>query len=170
MQFVIRPMIEADWPRVKEIFQQGIDTGNATFAKEPPQTWPEFCHSKDPQFSFVATAEEALLGWVALSPTSSKEYYRGVMEVSLYVAASAHGKGVGQELLQYIITWSEAHNIWSLTALIFPENTVSLHMHQKFGFKLQCVRERLGLMSFGPYQGKWRDVTFLERRSQNAGK
>jgi phosphinothricin acetyltransferase len=163
-------MTEADWPQVKEIFQQGIDTGNATFAQDPPRTWKDWSHSKDPAFSFVAAAEDQLFGWVALSPTSSKAYYRGVMEVSLYVASLAQGQGVGQALLQHIITYSEAHDVWALNALIFPENTASLHMHQKFGFKLMCVRERLGLMTFGPYQGKWRDVAFLERRSLVAGK
>jgi phosphinothricin acetyltransferase len=170
MEFVIRFMIEADWPQVKEIYQQGIDGGNSTFAKDPPQTWQAWCASKAEEFSFVAADGESLLGWVTLSPTSKRDFYRGVMEVSLYIAESAKGKGVGQALLQHLIQYSEANNVWSLTALIFPENEVSMHLHQKLGFKVQCVRERLGFMTFGPYAGQWRDVAFLERRSSVAGK
>lgn len=170
MEFIIRTMEESDWPQVKEIYRQGIETGNSTFAKDPPQTWQDWCHSKAAEFSFVAASGDALLGWVTLSATSSRDYYRGVMEVSLYIADAAHGQGVGQALLQHIISYSETHNVWSLTALIFPENAASMHLHQKFGFKLQCIRERLGYMTFGPYREQWRDVAFLERRSSLAGK
>jgi phosphinothricin acetyltransferase len=170
MEFVIRFMTEADWPQVKEIYQQGIDGGNSTFAKDPPQTWQAWCASKAEEFSFVAADGESLLGWVTLSPTSKRDFYRGVMEVSLYIAESAKGKGVGQALLQHLIQYSEANNVWSLTALIFPENEASMHLHQKLGFKVQCIRERLGFMTFGPYAGRWRDVAFLERRSSVAGK
>lgn len=170
MQIEIRKMEEADWPQVAVIYQEGIDTGNSTFASRPPASWQDWCHSKVDNFSFVAADGDAVLGWVALSPTSTKDFYRGVMEVSLYVSNAANGRGVGQALLQHIITYSEAYNIWTLISLVFPENQASMHLHEKYGFKLLGLRERLGFMTFGPYKDRWRDVAFFERRSAVAGK
>ena len=33
---VVAPMTEADWPSVREIYVQGMATGNATFEKSAP--------------------------------------------------------------------------------------------------------------------------------------
>jgi L-amino acid N-acyltransferase YncA len=43
---------------------------------------------------------------------------------------------------------------------VFPENTASLAPHQRCGFRVVGVRERIGQLD-----GRWRDVVFLERRS-----
>jgi len=169
MNIAIRPMTENDWPIVAQIYQQGIDTGNATFATCTPGSWQEWCQGKINECSLVAEDGDSILGWAALSPISNRCVYRGVAEVSLYVAASARGRGVGQALMSELIKSSESHDIWTLQAGIFPENTGSMQLHLKNGFKLLGIRERLGLMTFGPFEGKWRDVAFLERRSQVVG-
>ena len=90
-------------------------------------------------------------------------------EVSLYIAASTRGQGVGQSLMHALIERSEDQGIWMLQAGIFPENQASMTLHLRNGFRLLGVRERIGLMTFGPFQGLWRDVAFLERRSLTAG-
>jgi phosphinothricin acetyltransferase len=51
-----------------------------------------------------------------------------------------------------------------LQAGIFPENTESLAVHKKNGFKTLGMREKLGQMN-----GVWRDVVLLERRSKTVG-
>lgn len=169
MQITIHPMTPADWPTVAQIYQQGIDTGNATFATCPPESWQEWSKGKINECSLVAKEGDAILGWAALSPISNRCVYRGVAEVSLYIAASARGQGVGQALMVALIECSEAHGIWTLQAGIFPENTGSRQLHLNNGFRILGIREGLGLMTFGPYQGQWRDVAFLERRSKIAG-
>ena len=169
MTLLIADMTESDWPVVAAIFQQGIDTGNATFEPRPPDSWETWQKSKIASCSLVARDGETVLGWAALSPYSSRRVYAGVAEVSIYVGREARGRGVGSLLLEGLIQRSEAEGFWTLQAGIYPENEDSLRLHLKHGFRQVGVRERLGKMSFGPRQGQWRDVLLLERRSQVVG-
>lgn len=166
----ISTMLPADWPAVSSIYQEGIETGNATFEDHSPATFEEWSQGKLVECRLTAFMNYAVVGWAALSPVSRREIYRGVAEVSLYVAENSRGSGVGSELLRSIIQSSEDNGIWMLQAGVFPENAVSMHLCLKNGFKLLGIREKLGLMNFGPYAGQWRDVAFLERRSKIAGR
>lgn len=162
----IAPMTADHGAAVATIFTEGIETGNATFETEAPD-WADFDAAKVKEHRWVAVAGDDVLGWTALSPYSSRHVYRGVCEVALYVTGSARGKGIGRALLGALIESTEAGGIWTLQAGIFPENTVSLSLHESLGFRRVGVRERLGLMANGPYAGQWRDVILLERRSQD---
>ena len=158
-----------DYPTVASIYQEGIDTGNATFNPAPPASWAEWRRGKINECSLVARQGDLILGWAAVSPTSRRKVYAGVVEVSIYVGSQARGQGTGSRLLQALIESTEGHGIWTLQAGIFPENTASLELHRKHGFRVVGVREKLGWMEFGPYKGEWRDVLLLERRSQVTG-
>lgn len=169
MALMITSMVAADWPQVEAIYREGIETGHATFASQPPATWEEWCKSKINSCSLVAKENHDIFGWAALSPISNRAVYAGVAEVSIYVSANARGKGVGSLLLHELVRTSEANGIWTLQAGIFPENQVSLSLHLKYGFRQVGIREKMGKMTFGPYQGRWRDVVLLERRSRIVG-
>jgi phosphinothricin acetyltransferase len=162
-------MAVEDWPAVAAIYQEGIDTGRATFETAPPATWEEWCKAKINTCSLVARTGESIVGWAALSPVSSRRVYVGVAEVSIYITAEMRGKGVGSRLLEELILASEANGIWTLQAGILSENQASVALHLRHGFRVVGVREKLGRMEFGPYQGQWRDVLFLERRSKAIG-
>jgi L-amino acid N-acyltransferase YncA len=158
----IRDLTPPDWREVAAIFQDGIDSGLATFETEPP-TW-EAWDGAHTDVRVVAELDGRLAGWAALSPYSDRCCYRGVAEDSVYVASWAQGRGVGRALLEELIVRAEAAGIWTLQAGIFPENKPSLRLHLGCGFRLVGVRERLGEAG-----GEWRDVLLLERRSQEVG-
>jgi phosphinothricin acetyltransferase len=158
----IRDLTALDWREVASIFQDGIDSGVATFETDVPawEAW-DAAHS---DVRVVAELEGRVAGWAALSPYSDRRCYRGVAEDSVYVAAWAQGRGVGRALLEELIARAEAAGIWTLQAGIFPENKPSLRLHLGCGFRLVGVRERLGEAN-----GEWRDVLLLERRSEVIG-
>jgi L-amino acid N-acyltransferase YncA len=156
-------MLADDWESVRLIYLQGIAGGNATFAQTAPE-WAAWDADHLPSCRLVATNEDSVSGWAALSPYSRRAVYAGVAEVSVYVAESARGKGVGSVLLSALVEASEREGIWTLQAGIFPENTTSIQLHQRFGFRVVGTRERLGRMN-----GRWRDVVLMERRSGIAG-
>jgi phosphinothricin acetyltransferase len=162
VQIEIRDLRPLDWPEVAAIYQDGIESGNATFEVAPP-SWEDWddAHS---EIRLVAEVDGRTAGWAALSPTSSRCCYRGVAENSVYVASWAQGQGVGRALLEELISLSEAAGIWTLVAGIFPENKASVRLHLGCGFRLVGVRERLGELN-----GVWRDVLLLERRSEVVG-
>jgi L-amino acid N-acyltransferase YncA len=155
----IHRMQPSDWPSVRAIYLEGIATGHATFATMAPD-WPAWDAAHLARCRLTARDGDAIVGWVALSPWSRREVYRGVAEISIYVAASARRQGIGAELMAALVTESEANGIWTLQAGIFPENTASIRLHQRFGFRVVGVRERIGEMN-----GLWRDVVLMERRS-----
>ncbi len=164
MSITIHPMQAADWTVVAQIYAEGIATGEATFETEVPG-WETWHASRLPHSRFVARSEAGeVVGWAALSAVSSRCVYAGVAEVSVYVAPAAWGQGIGRQLLQTLIDSAEAEGIWTLQAGIFPENVASVTLHKKLGFRVVGRREKLGQQ-----YGRWRDVLFLERRSQTVG-
>jgi phosphinothricin acetyltransferase len=163
MAFRVVPMRPEHGDAVRAIFTEGIDMGHATFELSAP-TWDEFDAAKLPDHRFVAVEGDDVLGWVAVSPTSSRQVYRGVVENALYVTERARGRGVGRALLEALMVSTDAADVWTIVAGIFPENTTSLVLHESLGFRRLGVRERVGLMSSGPLAGTWRDVVWMERR------
>jgi len=176
MKYPIMPMPPELWPAVREIYREGIATGNATFETEVPD-WEKWdsSHRKDCRLTALEPFEDdgeivvpldkvRVLGWAALSPVSSRRVYAGVAEVSVYVASAARGRGVGRALLGALVQESEAQGIWTLQAGIFPENKASIALHESCGFQKIGVRRRIGKLG-----DTWRDVVLLERRSDRVG-
>jgi L-amino acid N-acyltransferase YncA len=163
MNFQIEPMTSGDWPAVRQIYLEGIATGNATFETDAP-SWEKWDGGHLKNCRLVARQKQQILGWAALSAVSGRRVYAGVAEVSVYVAAAARGRSIGKVLLHKLVEQSEARGIWTLQAGIFPENTASIAIHKACGFRQVGVREKLGKMG-----DRWRDVVLLERRSRVAG-
>lgn len=163
LSIVIDALTPADWPAASAIYLEGITTGNATFETAAPE-WSVWDAGHLPHCRLAARQAGELAGWAALSRVSGRCVYAGVAEVSVYVAAHSRGKGFGLALLEKLVESSEAAGIWTLQAGIFPENTPSIAIHKKAGFRVLGVRERLGSMN-----GRWRDVTLMERRSRTVG-
>ena len=159
----IAPLTATHWDGVRAVYLEGIATGNATFQQSAPD-WHDWNKSHLPVCRFVAKFESQVLGWAALCPVSTRCVYSGVAEVSVYVAQAARGTGIGARLMAKLIDKSESEGIWTLQAGIFPENTISLALHTKAGFRIVGIRERLGLLN-----GRWRDVVLMERRSSFIG-
>jgi len=160
----IRDLTPADWPAVRDIWAEGIATGHATFEAEPP-SWESFDAGRLPDVRLVLEDDGAVLGWAAVSPVSTRPVYRGVVEHSLYLAAAARGRGHGARLLASLIDRCEEAGIWTIQSTIFPENTASLALHERLGFTVVGTRRRIGLMSYGPLAGQWRDTVLMEYRS-----
>ena len=155
----IEPMTEKHAAAVLAIYQAGIDEGNATFETRAP-AWEEFSAAKLPGHRYVARSDGDVLGWVAVSAVSGRCVYAGVVEHSVYVDPGARGQGVGRQLLDALISSTEADGIWTIESGIFPENTASAALHRAAGFRAVGIRERIG-----QHHGRWRDVVLIERRS-----
>jgi phosphinothricin acetyltransferase len=153
-----------DWPAVQRIYQEGIDTGHATFESETP-AWERFDSTRLPCHRFVAENDGTILGWAAVSPVSARPAYAGVVEHSVYVATVARGLGLGRALLQALAESTEADGIWTIQATVFPENEASLKLHLANGYSVVGRRERIARMIHGPLAGQWRDTLLIERRS-----
>jgi L-amino acid N-acyltransferase YncA/DNA-binding transcriptional ArsR family regulator len=154
----VRALHPADWADVRRIYAEGIATGHATFETDVPER-RELDRKWLPGHRWVAELDGRVVGWTALSPTSTRPVYAGVAETSVYVAEGVRGRGVGKALLHKQVTAADDDGIWTLQTSIFPENRASLALHQSAGYRTLGVRERIGR-----HHGLWRDTVFLERR------
>jgi phosphinothricin acetyltransferase len=155
----IDAMQAADWPAVRQVYTEGIVTGQATFEERPPP-WAEWDREHLVECRLVARRGDRIVAFAALTRASARPVYRGVAEVSLYVAAAERGSGVGRALGEALVAASERAGIWTLEGWVFPENEASLGLCAVLGCRVVGVRERLGEMN-----GRWRDVLLVERRS-----
>lgn len=160
----IVPMTDRHISGVLAVYQEGLDTGDASFQIEAPswETW-DSAHLKEHRL-VAEDGHGQVLGWVAVGRVSSRPVYAGVVEHSVYVSAGARGHGVGSALLSALIESTESAGVWMIQSGIFPENKASLAVHERAGFRVLGVRERIGR-----HHGRWRDVVFIERRSTVVG-
>lgn len=160
MDIQIEALTKNDWDVVRSIYLEGIATGEATFEKDPP-SFEEWDSSHLPDCRIIARRGNQIVGWAALSPVSNRCVYRGVAEVSIYIAASSRGEGIGKILLDALIKASEETGIWILESSMFPENESSIRLHKSCGFREVGFREKIGELD-----GKWRNTILMERRSK----
>jgi len=159
----IKQMTADSWTDVARIYETGIATKNATFERQAPD-WDSWNNAHRKDCRLIALIENKIVGWAALSNVSSRCVYSGVAEVSIYIDTDFRGKGIGDRLITELIKESESTGIWTLQAGVFPENTGSIRLHEKHGFRIIGKKERIGKMD-----DTWRDVLQLERRSKIVG-
>ena len=155
-------MQPGDWPAVQTIYAQGIATRNATFETNLPE-WEAWDRAHLAAPRLVARLDGQVVGFVALTPISARKVYAGVADLSIYIAESGRGQGIGKRLLLAMIDESEKAGIWTIQTSIFPENVASITLHQSCGFRVVGQREKIAQL-----EGIWRDTVLLERRVQNS--
>jgi L-amino acid N-acyltransferase YncA len=159
----IQPMLASQSAQVLEIYRHGIESGMATFETEVPE-WSAFEKKYLPHSRIIASMEDEIVGWAALSPVSQRECYNGVAEVSVYVHGNHQRQGIGRELLLALIIESEKNGIWSLLSVIHEENRASIHLHEQCGFRFIGYREKIAMLD-----GIWRTTIMMEKRSRKVG-
>lgn len=156
----------SDAAEITLIDAEGLATGNASF-RDTPHDWGSFSASflTGRGLALIAEDKGAVAAWAGISPTSTRTVYHGVGEISIYVSATKQGCGLGRRLLGDLLRAAENAGYWTLIAQIFPENKASLSLHSALDFRIVGTRRKLGKMTHGPFEGLWRDVVMLERRS-----
>lgn len=162
MIYEIRDMYETDWSTVRHIYNQALLEGKSTFQTDCPD-YPDWNRNHLPDCRFVITIQGKVAGWCAVSATSSRKVYEGVVEVSIYIDNSYRNNGLGKALLDFLCMESERSGYWCLYASIFSNNITSIHLHKRCGFREIGYRENIAKDRFG----KWQNTTLLERRSKN---
>jgi L-amino acid N-acyltransferase len=77
---------------------------------------------------------ENVVGWAALSPYRASSGYRFTAELSVYVARSAHRRGIGSELIAALLDRAERSGLHALVGSVDADNAPSLALLERFGF------------------------------------
>ncbi len=158
---IIRPAILSDAGSIAEIYNEAILHTTATFDTEPKsaedrEQW--LLQHRDRHIVLCAVNNRKVVGFAALSPWSDRCAYQLSSEVSIYVAPASQGKGIGQQLLGQLLNHAENSGLHYLLARITEGNTVSLYLHEKFGFR------HIGIMTQVGYKfGRFLNVHLLEK-------
>ncbi len=158
MKMTIEPLLEAHYPAVRRIYEEGLATGISTFETKSID-WQAWDEKYLPTCRWVALLDCEVAGWAALTPYSKREVYRGVAEVAIYVGEKFRSQGIGQALLKHLVETSEKAGFWTLQAVIFAQNTASIRLHEGAGFRMVGIRERIAQRD-----GVWHDNVLMERR------
>jgi phosphinothricin acetyltransferase len=151
----------ADAAAIAAIYNEGIADRIATFETEPrtaEQIATQLLDRGDRFPTVVAEDEGRIVAWAGAGPYRARPAYAGVAEHSVYVARSARGRGVGRVALDALCRAYAERGFWKLLSRIFPENTASLALHERCGFRVVGTYERHGKLD-----GEWRDCVIVER-------
>lgn len=157
---MIRKMIEEDWNSMMMIYKQSLEKGTVTFRTDCP-TYEEWDKGHCQECRFVYELDNKVVGYTMIAPTSSRESYRGVVELSIFVDENYLRKGIGTQLLTTLCDETEKYGYWTLYAAIFSVNTASIELHKKCGFRIVGEREKIAKDRFG----NWQSTTIMERRN-----
>jgi phosphinothricin acetyltransferase len=151
----------ADAAAIAAIYNEGIADRIATFETEPrtvAQIAAQLTEKGDRFPTVVAEQNGQVVAWAGAGAYRSRPAYAGVAEHSVYVARSARGKGAGRVVLEAFCRTYAERGFWKIVSRIFPENTASLALHERCGFRVVGVYERHGKL-----EGEWRDCVIVER-------
>jgi L-amino acid N-acyltransferase YncA len=151
----------ADAPAIAAIYNEGIADRVATFETEPRTVGQiaTLLAEKGESFPTVVVERDGqVIAWAGASAYRSRPAYAGVAEHSVYVARTARGTGAGRAALEALCRTYAERGFWKIVSRIFPENTASLRLHERCGFRVVGVYQRHGKLD-----GEWRDCIIVER-------
>jgi len=143
----VRPATPADAGALAAIYNEGIADRIATFETEPrtPERIAAQLADKGDRYpTVVAEREGQVVAWASAGPYRARPAYAGVAEHSVYVARAARGSGAGRAALDALCRAYAERGFWKLVSRIFVENTASLALHERCGFRVVGVYQRHG--------------------------
>ena len=150
-----------DAEAIAAIYNEGIADRVATFETEPRTTAQIAAQLADKGDRFptvVVERDGRVVAWAGAGAYRSRSAYAGVAEHSVYVARAARGTGAGRAALDALCRVYAERGFWKIVSRIFPENTASLALHERCGFRVVGVYRRHGKLG-----DEWRDCVIVEK-------
>lgn len=150
-----------DAEAIARIHNEGIADRIATFETEPrtpAQVAAALADKGDRYPTVVVERDRQVVAWASAGPYRDRPAYAGVAEHSVYVARAARGTGAGAAALEALCRAYAERGFWKIVSRIFPENTASLKLHERCGFRVVGVYRRHGQLD-----GRWLDCVIVER-------
>jgi phosphinothricin acetyltransferase len=159
----IRPAHEADLPQLTALYNHYVVHTPITFDLTPFSV-----REREPWFSqfreygryrlFVAERDGVLQGYAGTQPFRSKAAYDTSVETTVYCAADAVGRGIGDQLYRALFEALAHEDVHAFLAGITLPNPASIALHTRHGFVLSGVMHGVGRK-----HGTYWDVAWYER-------
>lgn len=138
----LRPAVHDDLPGIVAIYNASIPGRLATADTQPitvadREDW--FIAHQKPERPVVVAVDEIsgteLLGWASFSNFYGRPAYNGTVELAVYVAPSAQGRGVARALVQHLLELAPELGIHTVLGFVFSHNAPSLKLLGGLGFE-----------------------------------
>ncbi|MFD2333311.1 GNAT family N-acetyltransferase [Cohnella sp. GCM10020058] len=128
-----------DLPDIVSIYNSTVAGRQVTADLEPVSVesrigWFE-AHLPDRHPLWVLRRDGHVAGWLSFSAYHSRAAYDATAELSIYLAESARGLGLGGVLIRHAIAAAPPLGIKTLVGLVFGHNEPSLRLLGKHGFE-----------------------------------
>ena len=154
----------ADAERASAIYRPAVATGIASFEAVPPtpHEMRERMHATLERLPWLVAEGEpggAVIGYAYAAPHKLRAGYRWSVDISVYVDAGAHGRGVGRALYDRLLSLLRRAGYVNVYAGIALPNPASIRLHEGIGMRRIAVYERVGWKF-----GRWHDVAWFGMR------
>jgi L-amino acid N-acyltransferase YncA len=106
----------------------------------------------------AADDQDAVLGYAYATAFRPRPAYRFAVETSVYLSASAQGRGLGERLYRALIETLIAQGFMQAIGAITLPNPGSVRLHEKVGFFQAGTYRQVGYKF-----GRWLDVGLWQR-------
>lgn len=141
-------MGEAHRAAVMQLFNIYVESGTAAFSDSalPMDAYDRFLEDAKsyPSFVLMDPLSGAAIGFCMLREWLSSPTFRRTACVTYFLAPAYLSRGLGTLCLNLLIREAEGMGIRHLIAEISAENEVSLHFHEKHGFRRVALLENIG--------------------------
>ena len=155
----VRRASVGDAAAIARVFNEGIAERGATFETAPQEPARFEASIEGGEVVLVGTRDGDVVAaaWVG-GYADDHDYYAGVGEATLYVAAAARRSGVGREILDRLADEARGRGYHKLVGKLFTSNHPSLALLRACGWDEVGVHRRHGQLD-----GEWKDVLVVER-------
>ena len=162
MSPVLRDTVAADLPAITAIYADEVLHGTATFELVPPDEAEMASRLAGVRALdlpwLTAELDGAVVGYAYLSPFRLRPAYRYCVELSVYLAPEARGRGIGRALMQALIDRARVMGLRHLIGAIGDSaNTASIALHKAAGFREAGVWRETGWKF-----ERWIDVVLMQ--------
>jgi len=146
-QLTVRPARDADAPALREIFNEAIEDGLATFETSSRSIEQQklliLAAQLNPRYPIlVAEVRNWVCGYVAIEPHDERRALDEIGEVAVFVRRSFRSYGVGRHLMR--VAQAEAGRLayHKLVGRVLADNHDSLRLCQATGWRTVGVHEQ----------------------------
>ncbi|MCX4700056.1 GNAT family N-acetyltransferase [Streptomyces sp. NBC_01373] len=161
----VRPGVESDLTALTDIYnhyvlETPITFDTAVFTPEERRPWL-LSHPEDGPYRLkvaIRADTQEILGYATSSPYRAKPAYSTSVEITVYLAPHAGGRGIGTLLYKALFEALSGEDVHRAYAGIAQPNEASRRLHERFGFQHVGTYQEVG-RKFGRY---W-DVAWYEK-------
>jgi len=160
---MIRRARADDLVALTALYNHYVERTPITFDVEPytveqRRAWLDGFAERGRHQLFVAEAGGRVVGWAGTLRFREKRAYDTTVEMTVYLAPDAVGRGLGAALYEALFAALAGEDVHRAVAGITLPNDASIALHRRFGFSEVGV-----LREVGRKLGRYWDVLWMER-------